>query len=386
MITAGKLGLQVLDPAPSTSIGGGAINNNFELLANALNYKGAWNSSIGYVVNDVVLYSDGSYYLAIMASTGQAPSSSPSDWSSLASGYVPYSGAAENVDLNSQSLLDVGLIEVGSGGQVQLNSNGSASFGSGALTVDTGGKLNLTATLPSNANTEGANFIITGNASTSGFYQSVLRLTLNAGYTSDQRSTTIEGNNNSAGTGANFLSINCGLYGGVDSTTAGYNAGLCNYAVNRGSGPAIGVVGSAFNGQGTGPKIGLVGYVDDTSGSSSARIGVMGLGGANLSPGVLPTSLTSACVFADNQTSGSPFFIASNNGSEVMRIASNGSLGVGITSPTALVHLNAGTALAGTAPLKLTPGTNLTTAEDGAFEYDGTHLYFTIGSTRHTII
>lgn len=37
----------------------------------------------------------------------------------------------------------------------------------------------------------------------------------------------------------------------------------------------------------------------------------------------------------------------------------------------------AGTATAGTAPLKFTSGTNLTTPEDGAVEYDGTYLYVT---------
>ena len=60
--------------------------------------------------------------------------------------------------------------------------------------------------------------------------------------------------------------------------------------------------------------------------------------------------------------------------------------GIGIDTPTARLHLPAGTATAGTAPIKLTSGTLLSSAEDGVFEYDGTHLYFTIGSTRNTII
>lgn len=47
------------------------------------------------------------------------------------------------------------------------------------------------------------------------------------------------------------------------------------------------------------------------------------------------------------------------------------------------LHLRAGTTTV--APLKLAPGVLLTTPEDGAFEYDGTHLYFTIGSTRTLI-
>src|ERR1700749_1382465 len=45
-----------------------------------------------------------------------------------------------------------------------------------------------------------------------------------------------------------------------------------------------------------------------------------------------------------------------------------GVIGIGQTSPTARLHIAAGTATAGTAPIKLTSGTNLTTAETGAFE------------------
>jgi hypothetical protein len=63
----------------------------------------------------------------------------------------------------------------------------------------------------------------------------------------------------------------------------------------------------------------------------------------------------------------------------------NGKVGLGITSPTARLNIAAGTATANTAPLKLTSGTNLTTPEDGAVEYDGTHFYGTIGSTRYQL-
>lgn len=59
-----------------------------------------------------------------------------------------------------------------------------------------------------------------------------------------------------------------------------------------------------------------------------------------------------------------------------------GKVGIGQTSPTALLHLKAGTATAGTSPIKLTSGTLLTTPETGSIEYNGTHFYATIGSTR----
>jgi len=68
-----------------------------------------------------------------------------------------------------------------------------------------------------------------------------------------------------------------------------------------------------------------------------------------------------------------------------MVIANGGNVGIGITTPTAVLHLKAGTATAGTAPLKLTSGINLTTPENGTFEFDGTNLYFTVGGVRKTI-
>jgi len=61
-------------------------------------------------------------------------------------------------------------------------------------------------------------------------------------------------------------------------------------------------------------------------------------------------------------------------------------LGIGTSSPTAILDIStAGTAAAGTAPIKLNSGVALTTPEDGAIEYHGSHIYFTIGSTRYQL-
>jgi hypothetical protein len=61
-----------------------------------------------------------------------------------------------------------------------------------------------------------------------------------------------------------------------------------------------------------------------------------------------------------------------------MRLDRYGRLGIGTNVPTAILHLKAGTATAGTAPLKLTAGVVNTTAEAGAIEFDGTDLFITI--------
>lgn len=65
---------------------------------------------------------------------------------------------------------------------------------------------------------------------------------------------------------------------------------------------------------------------------------------------------------------------------EKIYILSTGQIGFGNsapTAPTAWVNIAAGTATASTAPLKFTSGTNLTAAEAGAVEYDGTNFYMT---------
>ncbi len=63
----------------------------------------------------------------------------------------------------------------------------------------------------------------------------------------------------------------------------------------------------------------------------------------------------------------------------------NNRLGIGQATPTARLHLAAGTATASTGPLKFTSGTNLTTPEAGTMEFNGSSLYFTPSTTRMEI-
>jgi len=76
-----------------------------------------------------------------------------------------------------------------------------------------------------------------------------------------------------------------------------------------------------------------------------------------------------------------------NNGAtEAMRILNSGNVGIGTASPTATMHIKAGVAAASGAPLKLTSGTLLTTAEAGAIEFlsDAFHATITTGAARKT--
>jgi hypothetical protein len=103
------------------------------------------------------------------------------------------------------------------------------------------------------------------------------------------------------------------------------------------------------------------------------------------------TSLTVDTAFTDLANDTTPdklaaIFVARDSSSAVkMIINDSGNVGIGVTSPLASLHLKAGTTDPATAPLKFSSGTNMTAAEAGAMEYDGTALYFTPGSVRRTI-
>lgn len=83
------------------------------------------------------------------------------------------------------------------------------------------------------------------------------------------------------------------------------------------------------------------------------------------------------------QLSGSSITLTANSGAQII-MNTVGQLGIG-TSATSLLTLKAGTASASTAPLKFTSGINLSVAEPGAMEYDGTKFYLTPSINRRTI-
>lgn len=71
-------------------------------------------------------------------------------------------------------------------------------------------------------------------------------------------------------------------------------------------------------------------------------------------------------------------------GSDIYR---SSKVGIGVTTPTARLHIGAGSTSANSASLKINPGSLLTSPENGAIENDGDDLYYTDDSnTRHKLI
>lgn len=94
-------------------------------------------------------------------------------------------------------------------------------------------------------------------------------------------------------------------------------------------------------------------------------------------------TMTSVKVWFNDPLGNFDFQISGDTDTNLFYVdASADGIGIGLATPSAKLHLAAGTATAGTAPLKFTTGTALTTPADGALEYHTSHLYFTIGSTR----
>ena len=78
-------------------------------------------------------------------------------------------------------------------------------------------------------------------------------------------------------------------------------------------------------------------------------------------------------------------FVVNNGATDAAVIDSSGNLGVGVT-PTGLDLLELGAGTTSKAPLGLTSGSLLTTADAGSVEYDGKALYFTPASTARAIV
>ena len=126
----------------------------------------------------------------------------------------------------------------------------------------------------------------------------------------------------------------------------------------------------------------IIGSVAVSSWSGSGESGILAsissLADGNHSSGNLPSKFNFSTTAVGNDSE-------DDNGIE-MTIEASGNVGIGNEDPTAVLEIKAGTSTAGSAPIKFNAGTNLATPETGAFEYDGSHLYFTEWQDRKILL
>jgi parallel beta-helix repeat protein len=239
-----------------------------------------------------------------------------------------------------------------SGGSLTLGSTSHATkgkilFGSGSAYDESLGFLGIGTQSPT------AQLHISGNISASAW------TTNGIGFrTSDQTFN----DNTSSGTVTNMYFHRLGVPTVTSTSVTTYTNGVGFYF------PAVAASGNATITNGY--SIGTQGNIQ--VGGSTIQ---MSNGGAN-STLQIPNSTTAFRI----QTGGS-------NATRFTIATSTGLIGIGPTAPTPTAYLTlaAGTATASTAPLKLTSGTNLTTPEAGAIEFDGTNYFATSSTTRYTI-
>ncbi len=128
----------------------------------------------------------------------------------------------------------------------------------------------------------------------------------------------------------------------------------------------------------SGDTLGQINFVAD-DGTDYTTVGARIFASVDGTPGTddMPTAL----IFATTPD-------GSNTLANRMRISSEGLVGIGVTGPTAVLHIKAGTTAASAAPLKFTSGSLQTTAEAGAHEFltDDYYLTITTGAARKKIV
>lgn len=173
--------------------------------------------------------------------------------------------------------------------------------------------------------------------------------------------------------GANNSAANAGANGGGGTTIS--SNGMSGTYAGGGGGGAFTASGAGSGGSGGGGAGG-----NGSAGGSNGTANTGGGGGGAGSNSGSTTTFTGG-------TGGSGIIIISYLTPSLSSISSivtdaNGRTGIGnISTPTALLHVGAGTATASTAPIKIDAGTKLSTTEAGALENDGTNLFFTFANS-----
>jgi hypothetical protein len=243
-------------------------------------------------------------------------------------------------------------------------------------------------------NTQTAGSVALGNAMTTG--------TITIGGTGAQTGTITLGSSTGAqtlnigtGTGANSVNI---ATTGIGNTIIGNATGTVTAnkliiggaassyeAISRNiTDGALGIWGGTS--EATGAYFKITGSTYGSSpGNGSAEFVIRDFTGANASRFALwgyDGAAQWAPIFRTDGATGNTWLVPTDT-------YTTGMVGVGLTTgttPTAVLHLKAGAAAASGAPLKFTSGTNLTAAEAGAVEYDGTNFFVTNSTaTRYTL-
>lgn len=138
--------------------------------------------------------------------------------------------------------------------------------------------------------------------------------------------------------------------------------------------------------------VGSNGYAVEYKGNNAAGTGLL-LTNTSSSGSPLFTLYNSATAkewttLQDVNANGNGYTIAEGdqNGTARLTVAIGGNIGIGNRTPTARLHLPAGTATASTAPLKFTNGTPTTTPEVGSMQFsNGLYIIDSSNSVRDTI-
>jgi len=320
----------------------------------------------------------------------------------VSGGQTAYGGTASgnNLTLSSTSDATKGKLLFGTSAYDEVNNRlgiGTTSpanrleIAAGTMT-DQVPNMKITATMPTTltGTTHATFFDITGAGSSNSF-NTAMRINYNAGYTGANICSGLSVVNANAGTG-NDLRIsailgsplgNSGFLGFATGNSGGAGAGLTvgGFAEASGGATNIGMYAKSISnlGASSSNNIGVLGIGQNTASGSPIQIG--GYFGLNTST---PT-FSSAALMADNGSTTSNIFTARDNGTNVFQIIDGGAVGIG-TTPSAVLHLKAGTSSASTAPLKFTAGTVNTTVESGAVETDANNdLYYTNSTGRSRV-
>lgn len=267
-----------------------------------------------------------------------ATSTTQAERLSLSSAGIVVNGAGNNVDFSVKSVGNANMLFV----DASANAIGVRTATPGAVVDVQAGTLlsgvpaeNITATLanPGSTAESGVKFQITANGSANSLQFGVLT-EVSGNYTGSGQTSALAFRNDLAGTGS--LLFNDGLGMRPDG-----NRGIVGHGVSVTTGNNSAVVATAGSGnrnfggyfsanidKASALNVGVYGAGRNTAGSSTEIGGMFHLYSSTTFP-----TFESAALLADNGSSTSPIFLARDNGTEVVRIADGGNLGIGTSSP-----------------------------------------------------